>query len=650
MPKVSILIPTYNVEQYLRQCLDSVVNQTLKDIEIICINDGSTDNSLNIIKEYAQNDSRIKIIDKKNSGYGDSMNKGLDAATGKYIGIVEPDDYVPLDMYETLYNTAEEQNVDLIKADFNRFIGEGETLELFYNKLDRTDSYYNKVINPQEDLTPFTFIMNTWSGIYKRDFIEKFHIRHNTTPGASFQDNGFWFQTFALAERIYFLDKPFYMNRRDNPNSSVKDKGKVYLMKYEYDFIRKFLEQDTNRFTKFIGIYNYRKFHNYLFNYKRIDIKFKKEFLKVFREEFKKAVKNNEIDYSWFHEGELKTLKLILKNPNKFYRKSNNLLSLTEKIFSIKNIGIRKVITILGVKIKLKSKKLIKRQEEKKRNDKLNKALKSLQLQNEKIEMQSEKIKNLQNEISESKNRISKQQKLINEWNMQQNMLITQCNEFKAQQKMIQAKLLQIKEWQLDFYKLTPQKFPKSLSDSEVKLLCRKYNSSKNYLEFGSGGSTFLALMNSNTNIYSVESDPNWLDYLRSYNIIRTAEANNKLHFQHIDIGQTKEWGYPVNDDKKCNYPEYSNTIFEKIKDIDIDLVFIDGRFRVACTIAAILNCKPDTYFMIHDYTLREYYHVIEEFLDIVEQQDTLVVFKAKPNIQPNRLHEVYEKYKYIKE
>lgn len=106
MPKVSIIIPVYNVEKYLRECLDSVIQQTLQDIEIICVNDGSTDNSLQILKEYAQNDSRIKIIDKPNSGYGQTMNVGMQNATGEYIGIVEPDDYVELDMFETLYNTA----------------------------------------------------------------------------------------------------------------------------------------------------------------------------------------------------------------------------------------------------------------------------------------------------------------------------------------------------------------------------------------------------------------------------------------------------------------------------------------------------------------------------------------------------------------
>jgi len=361
MTKVSIIVPTYNVEQYLHECMDSIINQTLKDIEIICVDDGSKDNSGKILDEYAAKDNRIKVIHKENGGYGKAMNVGLDNATGEYIGIVEPDDYVELDMYETLYNKAVENNVDLIKADFYRFVGTGETIQLFYNRLDKSKKYYNRVINLHEDLTPFTFIMNTWSGIYKKDFIEKYHIRHNTTPGASFQDNGFWFQSFALAQRAYFLDKPFYMNRRDNPNSSVKDKGKVYLMKYEYDYIRKFLEEVPDRFSKFISIYTYKKFHSYLFNYNRIDIQFKKEFLQLFSKEFKQAAKNNELDYKWFSKSELEKLKLIIYNPTKFYRKSLNKLSFNETFFSIKNSGIHKVVTIFGIKFKFKSKKLIER-------------------------------------------------------------------------------------------------------------------------------------------------------------------------------------------------------------------------------------------------------------------------------------------------
>ena len=152
MAKVSIIIPTYNVEMYLVECMESVVNQTLKDIEIICINDGSTDGSLEILKSYAQKDDRIVLVDKENGGYGIGMNIGLDKATGEYIGIVEPDDFIPLNMYSDLYEKAVENDLDFIKADFYRFKRDSETedMELVYNHLSPNKEDYNIVFNPSE--------------------------------------------------------------------------------------------------------------------------------------------------------------------------------------------------------------------------------------------------------------------------------------------------------------------------------------------------------------------------------------------------------------------------------------------------------------------------------------------------------------------
>jgi glycosyltransferase involved in cell wall biosynthesis/acetyltransferase-like isoleucine patch superfamily enzyme len=320
-PRVSIIIPTYNVEDYLKECLNSVVNQTLRDIEIICVNDGSTDNSLSILKEYAEKDERIKIISKPNSGYGHTMNVGIDAATGEYIGIVEPDDYVAPDMYETLYLEAVKNDVDLIKADFYTFTGNGKNIKKTYQKLAREDSNYNHVINPQEDLRVFRFIMHTWSGIYKRNFIEKYNIRHNETPGASFQDNGFWFQTLAFATRTYFLNKPFYMLRRDNPGSSTKSKGKVFAACKEHDFIRDILDNNPElkknpEFKeKLIRVCQYKRWDSYFFTVRRIGPEFYKMFLEKFHEDFVLAAKNNELDKELFSKEEWDLLQKIIKDP-----------------------------------------------------------------------------------------------------------------------------------------------------------------------------------------------------------------------------------------------------------------------------------------------------------------------------------------------
>ena len=319
--KVSIIIPTYNVEQYLRECLDSVINQTLQDIEIICVNDGSTDHSLEILQEYAAKDSRVKLISKANSGYGHTMNVGIDAATGKYIGIVEPDDYVKTDMYETLYNIAEANKLDLIKADFYRFSGSGNDKKLEYNHLSRDTSYYNKVLDPKENVEVFKFIMNTWSGIYNRAFLNCHQIRHNETPGASFQDNGFWFQTFCWAKRVYFLDQPFYMNRRDNPNSSVHSREKVYCASEEYKYIYNFLQQNPELKERYIYIYSLKKFHNFNFTMERIGSEFYQEFLQHFSDEFRMARDRGELDQKLFTMMEWRKLNELIQSPKEYYEK-----------------------------------------------------------------------------------------------------------------------------------------------------------------------------------------------------------------------------------------------------------------------------------------------------------------------------------------
>ena len=117
MPKVSVIIPVFNTEKYLRKCLNSVCNQTLKDIEIICVNDSSTDDSLEILKEYAAKDERIKLINFiENKGAAAARNAGIDIARGEYIGFVDCDDYIDLDFYEKLYSKAIELNFECVST------------------------------------------------------------------------------------------------------------------------------------------------------------------------------------------------------------------------------------------------------------------------------------------------------------------------------------------------------------------------------------------------------------------------------------------------------------------------------------------------------------------------------------------------------
>lgn len=358
MPKVSIIVPIYNVENYLEECLESIVRQTLSDIEIICINDGSTDGSLAILQKYAENDERIVVVDKENGGYGIGMNIGLDKATGEYIGIVEPDDYVPLGMYEDLYLKAKEYDLDFVKADFYRFVTEANgNMTLTYNHLTSNKSKYNVVFNPSQEPAALKYVMNTWSGIYKRDFIEKYHIRHHETPGASFQDNGFWIQTFCFAERAMILDKPYYMNRRDNPNSSVNSPEKVYCMNEEYKYIRNILEKDPELWERFKYYYTFKKFGNYMATLRRINIKFKHKYVLDISEEFNKAEKDGELDKSIFSAVQQKKLDLLMGDPEAFYQAEcvMNIKGAAKKLKDVQNstsYKIGRAITYLPRKIR----------------------------------------------------------------------------------------------------------------------------------------------------------------------------------------------------------------------------------------------------------------------------------------------------------
>ena len=319
-PKVSVVVPIFNQEEYLNEALNSLVKQKLDSMEFICINDGSTDRSMTILNEYAAVDKRIIIIDKKNTGYGNSMNLGIDAATGTYLGILEPDDFVPDDMYMNLYGIASLNDLDLIKADFYRFVTNKDgTVETTLNRLTKDRSYYNRIVDTSEELDTFLFIMNTWSGIYRLSFLNKHHIRHNETPGASYQDNGFWFQTFCHAKRAMFSNIPYYMNRRDNPNSSMFNKKKFYSITEEYKFIKEFLCSNPGMWEKYKQIYYRKKYGNFIFTYHRIASEYKLEYLRHIRDEFAPVLETETLDSSYYTKFLWKSMHDIVANPEAFW-------------------------------------------------------------------------------------------------------------------------------------------------------------------------------------------------------------------------------------------------------------------------------------------------------------------------------------------
>lgn len=318
-PKVSVIIPVYNNARYLRECLDSAVEQTLQNIEIICVNDGSTDDSLAIMQEYAARDPRVKVIDKPNGGYGHTMNKGLDAATGEYVAFLESDDSINRDAYRTLVEIADRENLDIVKGDYYELRGMGPDRVLEPVSLSRNPARYNTVVIPREE--PWTFYMPMMNclGLFRRDMLEKNHIRHNETPGAAHQDMGFWFQTLAGAQSLMFVNQPFYEYRQDNMNASMKSDKTTFSTLDEYAFMREFLDRHPELAPELMPIFFHRKFTSSMFSYDRAELSLRLPFLRQLSAEFQEDLDARLFDFERFNQEQKRQLQAILDDPDSYY-------------------------------------------------------------------------------------------------------------------------------------------------------------------------------------------------------------------------------------------------------------------------------------------------------------------------------------------
>ena len=182
------------------------------------------------------------------------------------------------------------------------------------------------------------------------------------------------------------------------------------------------------------------------------------------------------------------------------------------------------------------------------------------------------------------------------------------------------------------------------LSKEEKKFFSLILSKCKNYLEFGSGGTTLFAYNTPNIEkIITVESDKKWIKNISYY--IKNYKNKKKLIFEYIDIGEISVWGYPASKKNQEKFSNYSKQVFKRYQN-DYDLVFVDGRFRIACTLQVILNCKSDTKIMIHDFNNRPFYHILYKYLDIIYSVDTLALFSIKDDIDLKEVKLDYEKYK----
>ena len=322
MAKVSVVVPVYNVEKYLTECLDSIINQTLEDIEIICVNDGSTDSSLEILNNYAQKDKRIIVINKANSGYGNTMNIGINASRGEYIGIIESDDFADKNMFEDLYKIAKENDADIVKGDWYNYWSKNK-FSRKNNRISQAKAF--KLTNSMQDKSLLRINPSVWSAIYKRDFLNKYNIRFLETPGASYQDLAFSFKIFALAQRVILTDKAYLYYRQDNMNSSVKSKTKVYCVCDEYNEIDRFLDEYPQLKFEYKIQEEINRYNGYVSSVLRIDDSVKPEFVKVFSEHFREEYNTGLLGDEFFKKIKKKEFLTLINSPDKYLKLLKNI-------------------------------------------------------------------------------------------------------------------------------------------------------------------------------------------------------------------------------------------------------------------------------------------------------------------------------------
>lgn len=232
---VSVIIPIYNAQPFLEQCLESVCAQTYSNLDIICLNDGSTDSSLSIMKKYASADKRLRVIDKPNQGYGATCNRGLEEAYGEWIAIVEPDDWVEEGMFADMFEFAQHyERADIIKTPYWRIVNPDTPQQ---RKLNCS---YKHRVKPKAQ--PFAvadaphLLMHhpsIWSALYRAEFLKKKGVRFKEIPGAGWADNPFLVETLCQTDRIVYLDRAYYCYREETEEKSAAFAERNTLVPFE---------------------------------------------------------------------------------------------------------------------------------------------------------------------------------------------------------------------------------------------------------------------------------------------------------------------------------------------------------------------------------------------------------------------------------
>ena len=338
MCEITLVVPVHNTQKYIKECIDSLLNQTYQNFEIICI-DSSTDNTTEILKKYEEKNRCIKLIRDSNNSYGYKINRGIAAASGDYIGIIDSDDYVKPEMFETLLSIIKKQKVDFVKSDYSSFFVEKgvNTLKQYEYNIDA--AYYNRRLNCRDN--PEILYKNAvsiWTGLYRKDFLLKKKIKLNESEGASFQDTGFSVLTHVLADSFYYINQSFYQYRTDNDGSSVKSQKKIKTIVDEWHWIEAELDAHgiNEKAVRSAELFN--KIRSYCWNYYRLEKEARISFANSIHLELKEEIINSGL-YTYIPEQIQKGFKDIFEIHD-IYESENDILKTVKTILSIKNVAL----------------------------------------------------------------------------------------------------------------------------------------------------------------------------------------------------------------------------------------------------------------------------------------------------------------------
>ena len=313
-PIISVIVPVYNVEEYLPKCLDSILNQTFSNIEIICVNDGSTDGSRKILEEYKKRDFRIKIVDKKNGGLSSARNAGMKVAQGEFYSFIDSDDWIDKTMLEKLYENITTLNTDISICAVHQFDETNQKIDDSnpYYTLEFFDETFNNTVFSYKETKPFIMdvCVMAWNKLYRKSLIEE--CQAEFPDGLIFEDGPFFFTIFFKTDRVSIVRDFLYFYRINRKNSIIQKAGKKFLDVIDVAEIMYSKIKDLPDFEDIKYIFFRKKVEDFIYRFEHLSRKYKSAFARKLKKD--SSLVNDDLFPSSMVRGRFTYNYLLFKN------------------------------------------------------------------------------------------------------------------------------------------------------------------------------------------------------------------------------------------------------------------------------------------------------------------------------------------------